>query len=196
MQRKSISSREIAARVGVSVMTVSRALNNKPGVSEKIKQHILASCEELGYQINPSIQDLVLKSRSGFTRNIAFVMVGAEFADPAYARAMDGIAKAINEFGYNLGLAHLTGKEHSAQHLPPGLFRQRIHHAHYDRHRPYSGKMGRGRLGTARAATAQSGNRVRCSGRRLHPERHGPALHNILRRQPRQAGSAMFNFKN
>jgi len=53
-------------------------------------------------------------------------MVGKEFADPAYARAMDGIAKAINEFDYNLSMACLSGKEQSVQHLPPVLRDGRI----------------------------------------------------------------------
>jgi len=121
MKHKPASIRDVAAKAGVSIMTVSRALSNKAVVSEKIKQKVFSSCDELGYQINPSIQDLVRKWRNGHTRNIAFVMVGNEFADPAYARAMDGIAKAINEFDYNLAMACLSGREQSVQHLPPVL---------------------------------------------------------------------------
>lgn len=126
MKQKTVSSRDVAAMAGVSVMTVSRALNNKDGVSEKIKQKVLASCDELGYQINPSIQDLVRKSRNGHTRNIAFVMVGKEFADPAYSRIIDGIAKAINELDYNLSMACLSGEEKSVQYLPSVLRDGRI----------------------------------------------------------------------
>lgn len=111
--------RDVATAAGVSVAAVSKALNNKADISAALRQKIFKVCDELGYQVNSSIQDMVRKGMNGHTRNIAFVMVGSEFADPAYARAMDGIAKAINEFGYNLGMAHLSGKEHSAQHLPP-----------------------------------------------------------------------------
>jgi len=126
MKQKPASIRDVAARAGVSIMTVSRALNNKAVVSEKIKQKVFSSCDELGYQINPGIQDLVRKWRNGHTRNIAFVMVRHEFADPAYARAMDGIARAINEFDYNLAMAYLSGEEQSVQHLPPVLRDGRI----------------------------------------------------------------------
>jgi DNA-binding LacI/PurR family transcriptional regulator len=126
MKHKPANIRDVATKAGVSIMTVSRALNNKAGVSEKIKQKIFASCDELGYQINPNIQDLVRKWRNGHTHNIAFAMVRTEFADPAYARAMDGIAKGINEFNYNLAMACLSGKEQSVQHLPPVLRDGRI----------------------------------------------------------------------
>lgn len=126
MKQKPASIRDVAAKAGVSIMTVSRALNNKAVVSEKIKQKVFSSCDELGYQINPGIQDLVRKWRNGHTRNIAFVLVGVEFADPAYARNMDGIAKAINEFDYNLAMAYLNGEEQSVQHLPPVLRDGRI----------------------------------------------------------------------
>jgi DNA-binding LacI/PurR family transcriptional regulator len=126
MRKKSASIRDVAARAGVSIMTVSRVLNKKAEVSEKVRQSVIAACDELGYQINPSIQDLVRKGRNGHTHNIAFVMVGREFADPAYSRALDGIAKGINDFHYNLSMASLNGDEKSVQNLPPVLRDGRI----------------------------------------------------------------------
>ena len=121
MKRKAASIRDVAAKAGVSIMTVSRVLNKKAEVSEKVRQSVISACDELGYQINPSIQDLVRKGRNGHTHNIAFVMVGKEFADPAYSRALDGIAKGITDFNYNLAMASLSGKEKSVQNLPPVL---------------------------------------------------------------------------
>ena len=126
MKKKAASIRDVAAKAGVSIMTVSRVLNNKAEVSEKVRQSVFSACDELGYQINPSIQDLVRKGRNGHTHNIAFVMIGKEFADPAYSRAMDGIAKGITDFNYNLAMASLSGKEKSVQNLPPVLRDGRI----------------------------------------------------------------------
>jgi len=45
-----IQQREIAERVGVSVSTVSRVLNNMPGISEAVTQRVLAAAAELGYR--------------------------------------------------------------------------------------------------------------------------------------------------
>lgn len=44
-----VTVREIAAAAGVSVGTVSRALNNQPGMSEELRQAILATADRLGY---------------------------------------------------------------------------------------------------------------------------------------------------
>jgi LacI family transcriptional regulator len=126
MRKKTASIRDVAAKAGVSIMTVSRVLNKKAEVSEKVRQSVISACDELGYQINASIQDLVRKGRNGHTHNIAFVMVGREFADPAYSRALDGIAKGINDFHYNLSMASLNGDEKSVQNLPPVLRDGRI----------------------------------------------------------------------
>lgn len=48
MNKNSI--KEAARLAGVSVASVSRALNGKPGISEKTRQRIIDICNELGYQ--------------------------------------------------------------------------------------------------------------------------------------------------
>jgi DNA-binding LacI/PurR family transcriptional regulator len=126
-RRKNASIRDVAEKAGVSIAAVSRTLNKKDSeVSEKIRNRVLEACKELDYQINPSIQDLVRKGRNGHTRNIAFIMVKNEFADPAYSRALDGIAKGINDVNYNLAMARISGDEKSVQELPPVLRDGRI----------------------------------------------------------------------
>lgn len=41
---------DIAARVGVSTATVSRVLNDRPGVSETTRDEVLAALDSLGYE--------------------------------------------------------------------------------------------------------------------------------------------------
>lgn len=50
---------DVAKIVGCSVGTVSRAINNRKGVSEKTRQRILRTMEEIGYQPNAIAQSLV-----------------------------------------------------------------------------------------------------------------------------------------
>lgn len=57
MDRKTI--REAARRANVSVASISRALNNKPGLGEATRARILAVCAELGY--SPSVAARQLK---------------------------------------------------------------------------------------------------------------------------------------
>ena len=52
---------DIAELLGCSVGTVSRAINNRKGVSEKTRQHILKTMEEVGYQPNAIAQSLTLR---------------------------------------------------------------------------------------------------------------------------------------
>ena len=47
--------RDIARLAGVSVTTVSRALNNHPNVSERARQEILEAAAESGWQVNGHI---------------------------------------------------------------------------------------------------------------------------------------------
>jgi DNA-binding LacI/PurR family transcriptional regulator len=49
-----------------------------------------------------------------------------EFADPSYARLVDGIASGASEKNYHLLLAKLTGNESSIMELPPILRDSRV----------------------------------------------------------------------
>jgi LacI family transcriptional regulator, galactose operon repressor len=121
-----VSMDDVATRAEVSKATVSRVLNGKRVVSAKARQQVLAACNDLKYKLNFNIQDLVLKSRTGATRNIAFVMVGKEFADPAYARLIDEVSSQINKHHYHLMLVKITGQEKTIYDLPPILRDERI----------------------------------------------------------------------
>lgn len=49
---------EVAAAAGVSAMTVSRALNNQPGVSRKMREAIVKLAADMGYETNRVAQKL------------------------------------------------------------------------------------------------------------------------------------------
>ena len=120
------SMNDVAVRAAVSKATVSRVLNGTGVVSPAVREKVLAACRELNYTINSNIQDLILKSRTGSTRNIAFVMVGKEFADPAYARLVDEISTRVNRHHYHLMLVKLSGNEKNIYDLPPVLRDERV----------------------------------------------------------------------
>ena len=50
--KKDVTIYDIALLIGVSPATVSRALNNKPFISEKTKNKIFKAAKELGYRQN------------------------------------------------------------------------------------------------------------------------------------------------
>ena len=56
--RPKMSMEEIAKMFGVSKVTVSKALNDKAGVSDDLRNKIKAKAEELGYRINSTARGL------------------------------------------------------------------------------------------------------------------------------------------
>ena len=50
--------KDLAAKTGYAVGTVSRVLNNHPNVSEKARAAILAAVEESGFQLNQNAKQL------------------------------------------------------------------------------------------------------------------------------------------
>lgn len=58
MSKKNVSLKTIAAECGVSIMTVSRALRDSYGVSDRIKEKIRKKAIELGYMPNHVVQSM------------------------------------------------------------------------------------------------------------------------------------------
>lgn len=67
---------DIARMAGVSASTVSRVVNNKPGIKEETRKQILALLEQYDYSPNETARGLV---------NKASRMIGILIADIRYA---------------------------------------------------------------------------------------------------------------
>lgn len=93
---KRVTLADIAKECGVSVNTVSHALNNKPDISEVTKQKIKSAAEKLGYIANASASFL----RSGLSKTIA-VIVG-DISNPHFSILIKEIEGAVREKGYSV----------------------------------------------------------------------------------------------
>jgi LacI family transcriptional regulator len=83
--------KDVAARAGVGLKTVSRVVNEEPGVTEETVQRVQAAIDALGFRRNDSARLL----RKGRTASIALVL--EDLADPFYAplsRAVEDVARA------------------------------------------------------------------------------------------------------
>ncbi|MDB6038031.1 MAG: ribose operon repressor RbsR, partial [Verrucomicrobiales bacterium] len=92
--------KDIAARAGVSVMTVSKVLRDAPDISEATKTKIRLLAREMGYV--PDTQAQGLRTRS--TR--LFGLVISSLANPVYSRVAMAVEERAAALGYDLILAH------------------------------------------------------------------------------------------
>ncbi|MDX2225570.1 MAG: LacI family DNA-binding transcriptional regulator, partial [Verrucomicrobiae bacterium] len=62
MSHRPVTIKEVAARAGVSIMTVSKVMNDAPDISAGTKEKIRGLAREMGYRTNPIARGLRLKS--------------------------------------------------------------------------------------------------------------------------------------
>jgi LacI family transcriptional regulator len=92
--------KDIAARAGVSVMTVSKVLRDAPDISTLTKTKIRSLAHEMGYMPDSLAQGLR-------TRNThLFGLVISSLANPAYLRVAMAIEERSAALGFDLILAH------------------------------------------------------------------------------------------
>ncbi len=118
---------DIAMQSGVSVATVSLALNNKPGVSQSTRARILEIAGELGYPASPSTTQaknnplttvgMVVKTDPDITPQ----------ANPFYSKIIIGIEDVCRRDGINLLFATLpVDKDNHPIEVPQLLFNDAV----------------------------------------------------------------------
>jgi DNA-binding LacI/PurR family transcriptional regulator len=88
--------RDVARLAGVSVASVSFALNGQPGVADGTRRRILAVAAQLGYRANPQAQAL----RRG--RTTTYGLVIRNFSNPFFFEVLTGAERAASEAGATL----------------------------------------------------------------------------------------------
>src|SRR5262245_48848100 len=88
--------RDVARLAGVSVASVSFALNGQPGVADDTRQRILAAAAQLGYRANTQAQAL----RRG--RTTTYGLVIRNFSNPFFLEVLTGAERAASDAGATL----------------------------------------------------------------------------------------------
>jgi LacI family gluconate utilization system Gnt-I transcriptional repressor len=95
---------DVAARVGVSKMTVSRALNRSDSSprsdSEALRQRILQACRDMGYVMDQTARTFSSK-RSGFVAALIPALNNSNFSDTAH-----GLTAAVEASGLQVMLGY------------------------------------------------------------------------------------------
>jgi LacI family transcriptional regulator len=93
---KSITIKDIAKELGISVSTVSRALQNHPDISESTKALVRDCAKRLNYK--PNIMASNLRTSKNTTIGVILPEVNHHF----FASVLDGIEQMANDAGYNI----------------------------------------------------------------------------------------------
>ena len=87
---------DIAAKAGVSAMTVSRVINNTGKISDKTRAKVRRVMEELNYVPNQMARSLVLQQS-----NLLFLLI-TDITNPFYTTLARGAEDAARKYGYRL----------------------------------------------------------------------------------------------
>jgi DNA-binding LacI/PurR family transcriptional regulator len=96
--------KDIAARLGVSTATVSRALNDKPGVSVEVRRRVLDLAADLSFAPNGTGRGL----STARTQTLGFVVRRKAFPtvqDHFYLQIMHGVEQEVARNGYHVILS-------------------------------------------------------------------------------------------
>lgn len=95
------SIKEVARRSGVSVATVSKALNDKSDIGEETKNRIRQIADEIGYLPNASAR--TLRTKRSYSIGVLF---GAEegdgLTDEFFPKVLNSLKKAVEKRGYEI----------------------------------------------------------------------------------------------
>lgn len=112
--------REVARLAGVSVATVSKALNGSGHVSEPLKVRVRSAAESLGYAPHASARSL----RSGATRILGLLV--ADITNPFFLHLVETIERLASAAGYSVILCNSAeNPEHEKRNLQM-LLSQRV----------------------------------------------------------------------
>ena len=122
--RKNVTMRDIAEKLNISSVTVSKALNDKDGVSDELKEKIKKVAESMGYRINSAAKSM----RDGYSYNIG-VIIPERFTGPSqsfYLQTYQHISKILEGYNYS-GIMHLlTNDDENNNRLPNLYFEKKV----------------------------------------------------------------------
>jgi LacI family transcriptional regulator len=120
--KSNVTMRDIADRLGVSSVTISKALNDKEGVSEELKEKIKVVAEEMGYRFNTHAKSM----KEGLSYNLGIVIperfTGTTHA--FYLQFYQLLSKVLDNYNYS-GILHILSKEDEERLVLPRLYNEK-----------------------------------------------------------------------
>ena len=101
--------KDLAAKTGYAVGTVSRVLNNHPTVSEKARTAILTAVEESGFQLNANARQL----KQAHGTSILVILKGS--GNILFAEMLENIQTALQGTRYPLHVEYIHGADNEVR---------------------------------------------------------------------------------
>lgn len=109
---------DVARVAGVSAKTVSRVLNDEPGVAAETISRVRSAIAQLGFERNEAARLLRTGARAR-ARNLCLVL--PDLGDPGRAELAGGLAEAVEARGYRLLVTASDGTPEGEAELVQGL---------------------------------------------------------------------------
>ncbi len=118
-----ISMKDIAQKCGVSVATVSKALNSQQDISEATRQRISDAAKELGYTANSAAR--ALKTNRTFNLGILFIdLQNHGFMHEYFAATLNSFRIESERCGYDITFINSDVGHRSTSYLQHALYRR------------------------------------------------------------------------
>lgn len=98
---------DLAEKAGVSISTVSKALNDSYSISEKTKKRIREIADSIGYKPNARARSFA-RRKNGIILFAADLSRGVGFENPHMFEIVTGVDRYLEEKGYSLILKHVA----------------------------------------------------------------------------------------
>jgi LacI family transcriptional regulator len=116
---KNVTMKDIAVKLDISTVTVSKALSDKDGVSEELKEKIKAVADELGYRYNSPAKAI----KEGKSYNIGILIANRflrDDGDAFYLKMYQSVIKALSRVNY-YGIMEIVSSESEKNLIIPNI---------------------------------------------------------------------------
>lgn len=117
---KAVKMADIAEKLGVSIVTVSKALNGKDGVGSVLRSEILQTAEEMGYELPQSVSDKKDSFVIGILNSYLYLQKGSSFYWGLYEKLLKHLTLSDN-----LGILEVISQSAQADCSIPKLVKDK-----------------------------------------------------------------------
>lgn len=123
---KKVTLQQIADEIGVSRITISKVINNRPGVSERTRKRIVNALIEHNYKnISRYADNVSQQSPTDMKQTIGVVSISPDFST-FWLEIIQAISGELNFYSQDVVFFFLSRNKQGAYELPQGVDRSRL----------------------------------------------------------------------